>query len=88
MMEATSFGVPVVATDVGGVGEIVVDGVNGVLLPSDPEPHAIAEAIHRLAILPDDRWQEMCRQARTQWEKSYSASDNYRSFVAELLSDA
>lgn len=35
VMEACSFGVPVIATDVGGTKEIILSGVNGFLLPVD-----------------------------------------------------
>jgi glycosyltransferase involved in cell wall biosynthesis len=41
MLEAMASGLPVVATDVGGVTEVVDDGVNGfVVRPSAPEPMA------------------------------------------------
>ena len=35
IMEASSFGIPVIATNVGGVGEIVENGYNGLLLNKD-----------------------------------------------------
>ena len=47
ILEAMSSGLPVVATDVGSVGETVENGVNGFLVPPD-RPKAIAEALDRL----------------------------------------
>jgi len=45
---AMALKVPVVATDVGGVGEVVHDGETGLLVPPS-NPEALAEAILRLA---------------------------------------
>jgi glycosyltransferase involved in cell wall biosynthesis len=50
-MEAQSCGVPVVATRVAAVAEVVDDGVTGLLVPPE-QPHAIADAVLRL--LGDD----------------------------------
>jgi glycosyltransferase involved in cell wall biosynthesis len=47
VMEAMAMGVPVVATDVGGTSEIVVDGAHGYLVPSR-DPLAIATALEQL----------------------------------------
>lgn len=48
IMEALSMGVPVVATDVGGTGELVDDGV-GRLLPASVEPAVAGRAILEVA---------------------------------------
>jgi len=50
-VEALALGVPVVATAVGGVPEVVHDDVNGLLVPPG-DPVALAEALRRVA---DDR---------------------------------
>lgn len=44
LMEAQAFGVPVLATDVSGIPELVTHGANGWLVPAR-DPHALAGAI-------------------------------------------
>jgi L-malate glycosyltransferase len=51
LAEAGYFGLPVVATTVGGIPEVVEDGVTGLLVPPD-DPPALAAALSRLI---DDR---------------------------------
>ena len=48
LLDAMSFGLPIVASNVGGISEIVDEGVNGILIaPNDPA--ALIDAIHRVA---------------------------------------
>jgi glycosyltransferase involved in cell wall biosynthesis len=60
ILEAMAVGVPVVASGVGGVPEVVEDGVNGLLVPPD-DPASLAAAIDRL--LTDSALAERLRQA-------------------------
>jgi glycosyltransferase involved in cell wall biosynthesis len=53
-LEAMAFGLPVVVTDVGGMREMVVNGVTGLLVPPN-EPVAFADAVIRLLARPDLR---------------------------------
>jgi len=54
VLEAMAAGLPVVATCVGGIIDIVVDGETGILVPTD-NPDAITNAIQRLVDNPDFR---------------------------------
>ncbi|HEY6836006.1 MAG TPA: glycosyltransferase family 4 protein [Gaiellaceae bacterium] len=47
ILEAMAAGLPVVATDVGGISEAVVQGETGLLVPPN-DPFALAEALERL----------------------------------------
>jgi glycosyltransferase involved in cell wall biosynthesis len=79
IMEAQSFGIPVVATAVGGVPEIV-DESAGDLLDANPEPVDVAQALWRAAHRPEqDR-----TQVKERWRQQSSAEKNYGDFVQLL----
>jgi len=52
LVEAMACGLPVVTTGVSGIPELVVDGVNGLLVPPE-DPPALADAMVRLHRDPD-----------------------------------
>ena len=54
LLEAFSAALPVVCTDVGGVGEVVRDGVNGWLRPAE-DVGALADRLHDLVAHPERR---------------------------------
>jgi glycosyltransferase involved in cell wall biosynthesis len=54
LMEALALGLPVVATNVGGISEAVTDGVEGRLVPGE-RPDELADAIVGLVRDPDER---------------------------------
>jgi glycosyltransferase involved in cell wall biosynthesis len=60
LVEALAVGVPVIATRVGGVPEIVEDGVNGLLVPPG-DPEALAETIQ--LFVGDRELRERLREA-------------------------
>jgi glycosyltransferase involved in cell wall biosynthesis len=84
IMEAQSFGIPVIATNVGGTSEIVNEE-NGLLLASEPTPGEIASAIHDV-LINKDKWDKKRILSRRNWEEKFNAETNYRIFANELLS--
>ena len=46
-LEAMASGIPVVATNVDGIKEVVIDGKSGILIPPK-NPEAIAKAVSRI----------------------------------------
>ena len=68
-IEAMATGKPVVASNVGGIPEIVIDGETGVLIPPE-DPVALAKAITDL-IQDDARVKQMGRLAREHVEKFF-----------------
>lgn len=85
VMEACSFGIPIVATDVGGTSEVVQNGENGYLLAADFAPAVLLEKLHMLKELPALEYDHLCNQSRKLWEEKFSAAQNYRKFYEEII---
>jgi len=70
ILEAMRAGLPVVASDVGGVSESVVDGVTGFLVPRR-DVTAVKERLERLLLDPKLR-RVMGRRARERFEQEFT----------------
>lgn len=87
LLEAMSFGMPCVATDISGSQDLIQHGVNGLLVPKD-NPEALADAIIYILDNPDKAL-VMGKMARKTIEKSYTIpmiSDKYIELYKELVS--
>ncbi|WP_027206296.1 glycosyltransferase [Butyrivibrio fibrisolvens] len=84
IMEAMSFGKPIIATDVGGSREIVYNGVNGYLLRADCDATEIFGAIKNLYSLDDGNYEQMAKESRATWEKLCCGEKNYKTFCRIL----
>lgn len=70
LLEASSCGLPIVATKVGGVSEIVEHGVTGFLV-APGQPDELASALQRVEILPEKERQAMGAKGRMRTLENY-----------------
>lgn len=85
MMEALSFGIPLIGTNVGGVSEIIDKDV-GILLSENPIASEIA---NRISYLITNRLvlSDMKSNALRHWKEKFNADVNYTSFVNHLYNN-
>lgn len=83
IMEAMSFGIPVIATDVGGNSEIV-NHENGVLINNVEDE--LAKAISDFMELNAIDQQQLSASSYQKWEKEYKAEQNYQAFLDRIAS--
>jgi glycosyltransferase involved in cell wall biosynthesis len=90
LIEAAAAGLPSVATSTGGIGEIVVDEVTGLLVPAPPSPGPVADALQALLADPERR-AAMGRTAREHFLAEFGL-DRWvratRGLYEEILSEA
>lgn len=85
IMEAFSYGIPAIATNVGGNSEIVSDNYNGILLSEDPTPEEVSKALEKMIMSDKDAYKTMSDNAFKTWGENYNAEKNYKNFVKEIL---
>jgi glycosyltransferase involved in cell wall biosynthesis len=84
IMEALSFGIPVLATNVGGVGELVNDS-DGMLVPENVDAIALSKNIKQLISGDVVPVTELRENARKIYEEKVMAEKNYNEFYNRLL---
>jgi glycosyltransferase involved in cell wall biosynthesis len=84
IMEAMSFGIPAIATDVGGNNEIV-NHLNGFLISSTPSAEEIADTLKIYFALSKVDQENMHQAAYETWKKDYNSEINYENFCKEIL---
>jgi glycosyltransferase involved in cell wall biosynthesis len=72
VLEAMAMQKPVVATDVGGTGEVVQPGRTGLLVPPK-DPQALADAIAQVLTMPADALAAMGERGRAAAVERFSA---------------
>ena len=84
IMEAISYGIPVLATDVGGTAEIVTDAI-GKLMNKDLGPAELAKYIKTFFESSPQKLNTYSKNARDLGCNSYSADKNYNDFIKQIL---
>ena len=80
VMEAQSFGIPVIATDAGGTHEILSQS-NGILLPTNTSVSKVSYAIEQMYQGKFDK-----NEIKAQWGKISNADNNFLHFVEYIKS--
>ena len=83
IVEAQSFGIPAIATNVGGVKE-VVNNQTGVLISPTASPFVIAEEIKRFKISEMNATSFRSR-VKAEWKEKFDAEKNYKYFYEKLM---
>lgn len=93
ILEAMQYGIPVVATNVGGISDAVSNGENGILVGGDkpimsnkyrPDPNEISEALKKL-LLDDDLRKEMGQNGRRRYKDYFTLETFEKNFVNTIL---
>jgi glycosyltransferase involved in cell wall biosynthesis len=84
-MEAMSFGIPVIATAVGGTPEIVEHKYNGLLMRPTPTQQEVKKAIEFFHAMDDEQYRKYCSNAYQTWIEKYNANKNYQNFIDEII---
>lgn len=87
MMEALSFSIPVIGTDVGGVSEIISNGENGWLIPCDDAVESLKLKLLEMRGMDSSSYTQLRKGARTRWESFFNAHTNYPAFFEKLAND-
>jgi glycosyltransferase involved in cell wall biosynthesis len=85
IMEAQSFGTPVIATDTGGVSELVAPGT-GFLLPVNFKPEDLAEKICLFLNMTEEEMKKIRNKAYENRKSKFDADKNYKEFIKKVNS--
>lgn len=84
VMEAFSYGIPAVARNVGGIGELVKSGINGILLPAICTAEQLKDAISEIAEGSKDANEALCIGAYQTYQNDYCAEKNHMEFYEKI----
>lgn len=81
IMEAISYGIPIIATDVGGTKEIVHKEV-GMLLPQNITTQLVLKSIEDFYLRPQNEQQKMRSSAYNYWKSNFDATNNIKNLFS------
>ena len=87
IMEACSFGIPIIATDVGGTSEIVIENKTGMLLDVDFKPEVLSEKIKKMAMMSREEQMNYRKRCREFWQEHFFGENNFKKFTNNIRAD-
>ena len=81
IVEAISFGIPVIATDVGGTNEIV-NQTTGILIDKNFKPIQLAKIVDDFSLQNKKYSSEVIRNF---WLENFHSEKNYNKFIKQLF---
>ncbi len=85
LLESMACGVPVLASDAGGIPEVIEHGKSGFIVPR-AQLHRLGEAILEILDLPESEQRNLGREARRRVEDHYDGSREEKELAALLSS--
>lgn len=85
IMEAMSFGIPAIATSVGGTAELIDDSKNGILLSANFSDADLVDSFMSIINMSEENYQNLRINARKKFENEYRALPNYTRFIEHIL---
>ena len=82
IMEALSYGIPIIATDVGGVSEQIRSGYNGELVDENISFEDLAVTVDNMLTKDDTEYFKLRENARCSYEKNWNYNTNYSKFYS------
>lgn len=79
ILESFAYGKPVIASNIGGISELVKDGYNGLLF----EPGSVTDLVEKIQTLWNDKkfCDELAKNARNYVVKNFSPKEHYKRFM-------
>lgn len=87
IMEAMSHGVPAIARDTGGINEIIIDGFNGFLLPTESNSNNLKEIMIKFFNLSVEKKRLLRFNSQKFWQEHFCSSKNYRNFSDNIMTN-
>ncbi|UBH11659.1 glycosyltransferase [Macrococcus armenti] len=84
IMEALSYSIPVIASDVGGTKELLIDGYNGFLISQFDDVLEVTNKINDFLNMDINKYKQMRENAYKSWDKDWNAEKLYNNFAKEL----
>jgi glycosyltransferase involved in cell wall biosynthesis len=84
IMEAMSYGIPCIATNVGGTNEIVSD-LNGALINCNPTIFELSNKLIFFLKLDKNEYDKFSLNAKLTWENDFYSMKNYNKFIDNIF---